>query len=224
MGPPENEDAERYLIYTPDGERNQADVGSDSFKDRLRSCFLSRGCGLFALGFNVLLAISNTGLIVFDLWLITQKNGEGAYQLFFFIADAVIVSVLLAEISGRWLVVYHADCGKYLDQLENKFDLAVGLFSSLFLALYAFDDFLKSDAETFLLAMRVLRDVLRVARTIYFIHAVIRDIDFSSTHLPPANDSIDDSDLVAHFAAASGEHRDYNSIGRVSSGPTPLRL
>ena len=78
--------------------------------ERLRACFLGRSCNIFCLVINVLVALANTVLIVYDVYLLVKKGGEGKEQRFFFWADTVIVVILLIEVLGRWSCVYRGSC------------------------------------------------------------------------------------------------------------------
>jgi len=133
------------------------------------------------------------------------------------LSDIGIVIILLIEVILRFAIGSGGDVKRYFAQSGNKFDFAVVVFSSIALFLYLLEtSSFANDADTAMLALRITRDVVRVARIVFFLKELsVNIIDFrrirAGSFSHDGHDNSHSSPIVG-VNRGSKSHRSYSSI------------
>lgn len=146
-----------------------------------RACYGPAGLAVQAC-FNLTLLCLTTFALAYDLAVVRTSKPP----LWFVALDCAIVAVLVVEVALR--TAERGGCGPYLARPANRFELAVAVLSVLGLGVYLFENSRYSDdAETAVFAFRVVRDVVRLGRVVFFLRT-LRD---SIVEFRAADDSAD---------------------------------
>lgn len=155
-------------------ERDESEAGSPAWArrtvrgDRVRRACLSAGGQKVQVGFNVVLVLVTTFILVWDIAVLGVNTRP---PVWFVVVDCAVVLLLLLEVAARtW---ERGGCAPYLARGANRFDVVVAVLSALSLALYAVElSRYSGDAETAVFALRVARDAVRFGRVLVFVRSL----------------------------------------------------
>lgn len=146
-----------------------------------RKC-LSSYCLYFQLGFNVWMMFLNTFLIGVDSYYIYMGKSDLLIDQSWFIAlDVFVVVVLVIDFCARLWIEHLCDIAEYMRENTARLDAVVVVLSVAALTLYIYEQKEHSvsrsaEAETMLLILRILRDIVRLARTISFVQMFMQSL------------------------------------------------
>ncbi|CEM03826.1 unnamed protein product [Vitrella brassicaformis CCMP3155] len=209
-------------------EQPHAEIG-ESLK---RLCFTTQ-CLVFQIFFNAFMSLINGVMIVLDVLVMRQQRREGEngrqpllppqqqqeqrstgheeYEDVLFFGDVFILAVLIVEFALR-LRMSRYNLRSFIGSTEHKFDSIVLLISVVAVVTYAFETktTVGSDAETVMLGLRVVRDLLRLLRVVYFLKELrntVVDFQRHQSIRADADDEASASPSARRFSPSLPPHR-----------------
>lgn len=136
----------------------------------LKRCFLTKGCVLLHMIFNVIVVVVCALLTAYDAYHLFLSTDSPDYTWAFVGADLAFIVTLTVEALLRLLVENEGRCGEYVSSCENKFDLIVVVVAiSMFLLDYlpAAQQLLLTEAQ--MVVLRSCRIGLQALLLLFFL-------------------------------------------------------
>jgi len=141
----------------------------------------SRAGFIFQIVLNVFFIALNVFLIVYEHVVSTSSEVN---TLWWYVAlDILLVAALVIEVCVRQ-IQFGCSFRRYFALLENKFDVFITVFSCACLVLYVWDfnrqdGTVTAEAQTVITVARIVRDVVRIVRILFFAKALFHSfVDF----------------------------------------------
>ncbi len=138
-------------------------------------CFSRLGLALQII-FNAIFIVLNAFLIIFELIISSPESANT--ELWFIVLDISLVCALVVEVLLRQLE-FGCNFPRYCAKTENKVDMLVVVLSVGCLSFYIWDFEHANNASTpqyIMVSLRIVRDVVRTIRVIFFIKSLYNTI------------------------------------------------